>query len=137
MPPSRFTLAVIVCIMPCRPAAAGAPRAVTHAKPALIPLAAPGGAKDGIYSGSGLNHRRAAWTGDGAIAAAYCGATTTGAGAWTSPACPPGATFAITARDERSLVALPEPASLALILVGVLGVTAVRARRARPRKRGP
>jgi hypothetical protein len=44
---------------------------------------------------------------------------------------------AIRPVDDRSLVALPEPASLALILVGVLGLTAVRARRARRPKSGP
>jgi hypothetical protein len=49
----------------------------------------------------------------------------------------PAANSTTGPRDVRSIVALPEPASLALILVGVLGVTAVRARRARRRKPGP
>ncbi len=64
-------------------------------------------------------------------------AITTGPGDTSASALAPAANEATRPRDRRRIVALPEPASLALILVGVLGVTAVRARRARRPKPGP
>jgi hypothetical protein len=73
------------------------------------------------------------WT----IAAAYSTDVTTGLDEPWRVAVAPDIDPSPAPRDNLSLVALPEPASLALILVGVLGVSAVRARRARRSKPRP